>query len=342
GLYKPSESLEFHTTLVDQLPPILRLYVGCASVLYGDYRDADLIKIHIRSGKLTIMKFDDFEGKPLPRMIERVKIKLREQEIDYFDYVDNFEPPYRYRKSLYINEEFPCYPEQIVFEEALESLGLFDFSGYGPRPAELKEGLSAHRYELEGFNLVRTTSLPELNDPCGANLRFRDMIECGETQALMGIANIPKRPESFNALFDLAVNILDPVIDYFGMIRLTYGFCSPQLAKKIPNRIDPRRDQHASCELNRKGNAICKRLGAAVDILIEDESMLEVAKWVVANTPFDRLYFYDDDKPIHISFGPNQDRQVVRMMTTKPGRKIPLRSPPAEFLVIKSISYKEQ
>jgi hypothetical protein len=39
--------------------------------------------------------------------------------------------------------------------------------------------------------------------------------------------------------------------------------------------------------------------------------------------PFDRLYFYGEDRPIHISYGPNQDRQVVRMTLGKSGRLVP-------------------
>ena len=69
---------------------------------------------------------------------------------------------------------------------------------------------------------------------------------------------------------DITIQILDPVIDYFGMIRLTYGFCSPELAKEIPSRIDPKRDQHAAHELNRLRNPVCSRLGAAVDFIVED------------------------------------------------------------------------
>ncbi len=113
------------------------------------------------------------------------------------------------------------------------------------------------------------------------------------------------------------------MIEYFGMIRLTYGFCSPELARKIPGRIDPKRDQHAAHELNRRGQAVCERLGAAVDFIVDDESMLEVAQWIVANTPFDRLYFYGDDKPIHVSFGPNHDRQIVRMVEHSSGTLLP-------------------
>jgi len=323
GFYLSGESLELHSSLIDQLPPILRVYVGCAVVLYGDYRNADLVKIHVTSGKVSLMRYDDFEGKMLPRMIERTKIKLREQDIDYFAYGEEFEPPFLYQKSRYINEEFPNYPEQVAFEEALEGLGLFDFSGYGPTPSEFHEALTKHRWAVNGFELGRSVMVPDLDSRCGQYLNFRQLIECGETQAQTGLVNLPKFPGSYNALYDLVVKVLDLVIDYFGMIHLTYGFCSQELAKKIPGRIDPKRDQHAAHELNRRGRPICERLGAAVDFLVEDESMLEVAQWVAANTPFDRLYFYGADKPIHVSFGPNHDRQIVRMTFSKTGRLMP-------------------
>lgn len=122
---------------------------------------------------------------------------------------------------------------------------------------------------------------------------------------------------------DLAERVLDPVIDWFGMIRLTYGFCSPELAREIPGRIDPKLDQHAAHERNRRGAPVCERLGAAADIIVEDEDMVEVARWVAANTPFDRLYVYGPDLLIHVSFGPAHSRQVVRMVPAKGGRLVP-------------------
>lgn len=112
-------------------------------------------------------------------------------------------------------------------------------------------------------------------------------------------------------------------MDYFGGIELTYGFCSRELAKHIPGRIDPSRDQHASHELNTRGNLICKRLGAACDFIVPDKSMLEVARWIVENTPFDRLYYYGDDKPLHVSYGPEHNQAIVVMTPGKSGRLIP-------------------
>ncbi|MCG5531017.1 DNA phosphorothioation-associated putative methyltransferase [Halorhodospira halochloris] len=320
-------SLQLHSNLVERLPALLRIYVGAAALLYGDWRNSDLVKIHIGSGKLSLMRFDDFDGQPLPRMLERVKIKLREQDFDYFSYGEEYEPPYLYWKSLYIHEEHPYYPEQAAFDQALEDLGLFDMSGYGPPPHVLREKLARHRWEIDGMELRRSLTPPQLDDPCGSFLTFRQFIECGETwhrlAAEQGIDNRPQQPESWNALLDLAEQVLDPVIDWFGMIHLTYGFASAQLTKHIPGRIDPKRDQHAAHEINRRGNLICPRLGAAVDFIVEDEDMWEVAEWIAANTPFDRLYFYNTERPIHVSYGPEHNRQIVWMREGPSGKRVP-------------------
>ena len=99
GWLEEGGSLQLHAGMVEQLPSLLRSYVGCAALLYGDYRNADLVKIHVGSGKVSLMRHEDFEGQALPRMVERVKIKLREQEIDYFAYGEEYEPPFLYRKS---------------------------------------------------------------------------------------------------------------------------------------------------------------------------------------------------------------------------------------------------
>lgn len=325
GWLEQGESLQLPTGLVVQLPPVLRTYVGCGLRLYGDPGGADLIKIHIRSGKLTLMAFDDFQGQPLPRMVQRVKIKLREQDFDVFDYGGDYEPPYLYRKSRFINEEFPHYAEQQAFDEALDALNLFDLAGYGPPPAVFDTRLAAARWTIEGFNLVRSRTIPDLDSPCGQNFTYRQLIECGETQARTGMPNLPKQTDSYTALYELATHILDPAIDYFGMIELTYGFCSPELARHIPGRIAPKLDQHAAHELNRSGHAVCPRLGAAVDFRVQDENMREVADWVAANTPCDRLYFYGKDRPIHVSYGPERKGDYVEMVAKEGGRMVPRR-----------------
>lgn len=108
------------------------------------------------------------------------------------------------------------------------------------------------------------------------------------------------------------------------MIRLTYGFCSPELSRKIPGRIAPKLDQHAACEWNRKGEPICSRLGAAADFIVEDEDMAEVARWIMANLPYDRLYYYGKDRPIHLSHSQNPAGEAWEMRVAGE-RRVPRR-----------------
>ncbi|SHK65367.1 DNA phosphorothioation-associated putative methyltransferase [Marinobacter antarcticus] len=317
GWLDESHSLQLHTSLVEQLPAVLRCYVSCGTLLYGDVSSADLIKIHIRSGKLTLMTFDKFDESPLPRLLERVKINLRSQRLDFFDYGEIYIPPYLYLKSRFINEEHPFFAEQASFDEKLEQLNLADLSGFGPSPEELEALLEERRYCIKGFNLERSQTIPNLDDACGLFLKYRDLIECGETQAETKLPNLPKQPDSYTALLELSTQLLDPIIDYFGMIKLTYGFCSPELARKIPGRVAPKLDQHGAHERNRLGHFICSRGGAAIDFLVEDEDMIAVAYWIANHLSFDRLYLYGSDKPIHISYNFNNVKQVSLMKKVK-------------------------
>lgn len=324
GWLDGDHSLQLHTSLVSRLDPILRVYVGCATALYGDVLSADVVKIHIHSGKVTLMTFDDFVGAPLPRLLERAKVKLRDQDLDIFEYGDKYAPPFLYFKSRYVNEEFPSYPEQQEFDRQLAALGLPMADGYGPAPDDFTRWLLTQRREVAGMRLIPAANVPSLDEPCGRHFKFRHLVECGETWDRTRVDNSPKLPETYNALHELATNILDPVIDYFGGIKLTYGFASSALTRDIASGIAPKLDQHAAHEIGPRRAAICPRKGAAVDFLIEYEDMREVAQWIAANCPFDRIYYYGRDRPIHVSYSSTLSAEVYELID-KGGRRIPQR-----------------
>lgn len=83
--------LVFHKDYLNICPVELRIYVGCATQLYGELDGISLIKAHIISGKVSLMGYDDW-NKDIPLLTERIKINMREQEIDFFDYVGEYEP----------------------------------------------------------------------------------------------------------------------------------------------------------------------------------------------------------------------------------------------------------
>lgn len=93
-------SLTLHKQYLDLLSPLLRVYVSSALQLYGELEDIQLIKIHIASGKLTLLGYENFESEKTPRLKERVKLKMAQQEVDFFDYLDE------HRGSALINKAF--------------------------------------------------------------------------------------------------------------------------------------------------------------------------------------------------------------------------------------------
>jgi hypothetical protein len=259
----------------------------------------------------------------MPTLRRRIKVNLRRLDYDIFDYGSaQYPKTILLNKSRYLSEDQEGYAEQQAFDQELAAAGITEDTP-SVRSEVINAALQRRRLEVVGMRLVRSTRIPELDEPCGANFRFRDFVECGETQQRLQLRNIPLNPETYNALYDLAVNILDPVIDYFGSIRLTYGFCSPGLAKHIPGRIAPALDQHASHELNARRKPVCDRGGAACDFIVEDEDMKEVADWIIANLPFDRLYFYGETRPVHVSYARSELRKAFRLIDSGSGGKVP-------------------
>ena len=167
---------------------------------------------------------------------------------------------------------------------------------------------------------------PKLNEYCSRYYRFRDLFHCGETWHKAKYDNLPMQTQSWEAYQKLAKEILDPITDHFGSVELTFGFCGQQLrsliSKNTSPRIAPTLDQHAAYELNSKGKPICPRLGAAMDLRVNNTSSQAVAIWVASHLPFDRLYYYGDDNPIHISIGPENSSQIVWLNTIN-NRRIP-------------------
>jgi len=181
---------------------------------------------------------------------------------------------------------------------------------------------------------MSSRKLPDLDEPCGRYFTFRDLIECGDTFREVRPDNQPRQEATYAALIMLAELILDPVIDEFGAVELTYGLATNRLTKHIKSRIAPRLDQHASHERNSRGNRICARDGAAVDFLAPGMRSDTLAQWVVLNTPFDRLYFYGTDRPIHVSVAPEPCQQCTIMLQGKGNKIVPRSSSVDRFLSV--------
>ena len=127
------------------------------------------------------------------------------------------------------------------------------------------------------------------------NFSLQELIK-SDTAIRLDIDNNPNSGQ-IEKLKALCENILQPVRDHFGRVKVTSGFRSEQLCLKINSSIN---SQHAKAE--------------AADFECMGTDNAELADWIYANLEFDQLIleFYTPGEPnsgwIHASWIPFQPR----------------------------------
>ena len=127
------------------------------------------------------------------------------------------------------------------------------------------------------------------------NFTLSELIK-SDTAIRKGINNNPNA-EQIEKLKDLCENILQPVRDHFGRVKVTSGYRSPELCVAIGSSIN---SQHAKAE--------------AVDFEVIGVDNAELADWIHRELEWDQLIleFYTPGEPnsgwIHCSWIPEGRR----------------------------------
>lgn len=138
--WQDEQALYLHRSALDALPPVLRAYVGCATALFGDVSQADVIKLHKASGKATFLVYDDFEGKALPELRYRIKVNLRTRWVQVFDH--SADGQLLYFKERFMPSSHSRRAEMEAFSAKLRKLGLSDTMLMGPTKKAFAEILA--------------------------------------------------------------------------------------------------------------------------------------------------------------------------------------------------------
>ena len=139
------------------------------------------------------------------------------------------------------------------------------------------------------------------------NFSLSELIK-SDTAIRMGINNNPSA-EQIEKLKALCENILQPVRDHFGRVKVTSGFRSEQLCLAIKSSVN---SQHAKAE--------------ACDFECIGTDNAELADWIHKNLPYDQLIleFYTPGEPnsgwIHCSYIPEQPRKQFLHAFKKEGK----------------------
>ena len=119
-----NNGLLLHKSAIDYLSPLLRVYEGCARTFVGEIEEANVIKLHTLSGKVTYLSYPDFEKKPHPPQRQRIKVSLRDLRAQFFDYADSTDPDLLLRKDALVHPEHECHSrfQKLTKQEVAHSL----------------------------------------------------------------------------------------------------------------------------------------------------------------------------------------------------------------------------
>ena len=141
GYYNEQEEhYSFHKSLIDHIPAIFRVFVLCGLRRFGDIEEVDILKIHIRSLKLTLHIYDDFDSKPIPELLRRIKIDLRKDFVTVFDDTEQPDKQLLFFKERFVAKDYLFKKNTKLFASRLNSIGISEeLIGHGLKKSEFNE-----------------------------------------------------------------------------------------------------------------------------------------------------------------------------------------------------------
>ncbi|MBN4927160.1 DNA phosphorothioation-associated putative methyltransferase [Hoyosella rhizosphaerae] len=106
GKQTPS-ALYVHRSALGELPPLLRVYEGCARVLSGNVERANMIKLSVVKPQVSYLSYPKFDKDAHPVLESAVTVNLRHLTVDWRDYSKSDNPPLLHRKEEFVSESDP-------------------------------------------------------------------------------------------------------------------------------------------------------------------------------------------------------------------------------------------
>ncbi|GAB1545147.1 hypothetical protein NUACC21_78230 [Scytonema sp. NUACC21] len=150
---KQPNSLWVHVSALQALDPLLRLYEGCASRTIGRLEEANVIKFHTKSAKISYLYYPDFDTDPHPALQTSMTIDLQDLHVNYRDYDTDDDPPVLHYKDALVTSNYPHYEKFAKLTCQEEDWGLLDdWRRITHRSGWLK-CLADHCATLKGYQL---------------------------------------------------------------------------------------------------------------------------------------------------------------------------------------------
>ena len=153
GKQTPS-ALYVHKSALDALPPLLRLYEGCARSYIGRIEGANLIKLRTDEPMVSYLSYPEFESDPHPQLAEATTVHLQTFRVRERHYRGSKNPPILHRKELFLLPDHPLHGKFARLTRHEESKGLFEDSSQIGTQNGWEQRLKDCGLALKGHRLV--------------------------------------------------------------------------------------------------------------------------------------------------------------------------------------------
>jgi DNA phosphorothioation-associated putative methyltransferase len=150
-------SLYAHPSALPELPPILRVFEGCARLLAGASVGVNIIRLSFVTAEVEYRVYDDFDTVAHPTLTSSATVAIGDLDVRWTHYLDAADRPVLHRKEEFISSEHPCRPMYAALSRAEQRHGLYDEPQRITTAAGWASVLHAHRLAVAGHRLRRIT-----------------------------------------------------------------------------------------------------------------------------------------------------------------------------------------
>ena len=166
-------ALYIHTSAVDELPLLLRLYAGCAMTFVGQVAGANILKLRKDKPKVSFLSYPEFEKKPHPALVKSLSVDLQTFRFKVRRYSESKNPPILHRKEEFISESNDLYAKFSRLTTQEEKWGLYEDTSTIGTLNGWQEVLSKRQVLLRGHRIIKTKPV---NSVSGSNIRLSSLI----------------------------------------------------------------------------------------------------------------------------------------------------------------------
>ena len=156
GKRTPS-AIYIHRSALQLLPPVLRLYEGCARVLAGEVEPANIVKLSLTDPQVSYLVYPSFDREAHPALEAAVTVNLRALTVDFRDYGVSPNPPILHRKEEFVAEGYPQRALWSKLTAAEVRAGLYEHPERIGTRAGWQATLQERSVMLRGHRLVRAS-----------------------------------------------------------------------------------------------------------------------------------------------------------------------------------------